>query len=1672
MDEPDSFGGWIRRRRKALDLTREALAAQVGCATVTIRKIEADERRPSRQIAERLATCLAIPPEDQDAFLRAARAELAVARLSAPPTPESPPLPRPRARPPPTPTPRGYQLHEQIGSGGFATVYRATQPGVSREVAIKVIAPRLANQPEFIRRFEAEARLVARLEHPHIVPLYDYWREHAGAYLVMRYMRGGSVQAALTAPWPLERCTRVLEDVGPALAFAHRHGVIHRDLKPANLLLDDEGHVYLADFGIAKELTLTDAEEVTQAAAIVGTPEYLSPEQLRDEPLSPATDIYSLGVLLYVLLAGAHPLHRLTPAERLAHQLATPLPPLTSLRPELPSAVETVLQHATTKAPTGRYQEVAALITDWRRAIADAPISTPRASLPAADEISAGTAPTEVAAVVVANPYKGLRAFEEGDADDFFGREELTRRLIERMAEGEVEADRLPPAPAADPQGSLQPTTSSRFLAVVGPSGSGKSSVVRAGLIPTLRRGALSGSEQWFYAELLPGAHPLEELEAALLRVAVNPPEQLLGQLSEDERGLLRAIKRVLPADPAIELVLVVDQFEEIFTLVEAEAARAHLLASLVAAVSDPRSRLRLIITLRADFYDRPLLYPGLADLLRLRTELVLPLSAPELRRAIVGPAEGAGLAVDADLVAMMIRDVSEQPGGLPLLQYTLTELYERRDGPALTIEDYQDSGGVVGALARRADSIYERLSPGEQQQAHRLFLRLITPGEGTEDTRRRVRLSEFAAGDAPISLDNPVFRQYGSFRLLTFDRDPLTREPTVEVAHEALIRSWGRLRDWLRAGRDELRIQRRLTAAAAEWAASDRDPSYLASGARLLQFTGLEAGDTSALNAEEREFLEASLAAAARTAAIEEERRQGELRAAQQLAATEAARAEEQQQAATRLRQRAYGLAGALTAALILASVALYFGVIARRNQQAAEAASRVATSRELAAAAINNLVVDPERSILLALHALEVDRTRQASDALHQAVMASRVQRVISNLSAAPPILTNVLFSPDGALGVVSPLSFTSPLTTTIFDTSTGAVIYSIPGFSPSLSWRDARRLVTEHPPAENLTLTVWETGGTEARATSVVTLPVPFAELLWYEVSPDFTLVAVDRRDAPVIVYSMEDGREIFTTDEAGSDLSSPAFSSDGTYLAAATADYKVQVWQLSPSGPNGVVSFSPAYGTATRPLRGPTTNIGFLSFSPDGSRLAAVIPDGTISVWDLSNGESSDDSALPAGQTDPRLRFTLRGHTNDVRFAAWSPDGSRLATSSQDRKIIIWDMRNGAQQMTLAGHTGSVSLLAFSADGTRLISGSDDNSARIWDITPPSELRAFTAGPATSTNYMLPMALSRDGRRIITGNPEITAPVKIFDATTGAEVVELPNGDDRTAGVALSADGSRAATASGGFDRLPKIAEPAVAVWDGTTGTLIRRFPYEPGFISVALSPDGTRVAATAFDATVHLWDVATGEERILANSGATIEDWPITFSPDGTRIAAGAFPGSGQAAYIDVWNTVDGRHLLRLEPHDDRIFKLEFDQNGSRLASVSRDGTVRIWDLSDGSLLQTMVGHTSTVMGVAWSPDGTKIASAAYDLTIRLWDVATGEELRSLSSPSGPSDVAFSPDGNQLYAASVDGVVRVYLTSVDDLITLARSRVTRELTTEECAIYLHSEHCPGPSAAER
>lgn len=799
---------------------------------------------------------------------------------------------------------RGYEIRDRLGEGAFGITYRGFQPAVGREVAIKVIRPEVANQPAFVRSFEEEAQLVARLEHPHIVPLYDYWREPGAAYLVMRLVGAGSLATHLeTGPLDLAATTRLVEHLGSALDHAHSNGVVHGDVRAENVLIDDAGNAYLADFGIA-------------AGANVPSDRFSGSQPRPVKTLTPAIDIRGLAVVTAQALTGRSG-------------------DLADLRVGLNPVIAQVLGDADNEHSP--YTDVL-VFTD--------------ALLAALAETTGERLHVASAAV---NPYKGLRAFEQSDAADFFGRERLIDRLVARLG---------------------RPARAGRFVAVVGPSGCGKSSLVKAGLLPALRGNAAPASADWYQIEMVPGYHPFEQLETALMAVAVDPPTSLLEHLAGPD-GIRKTVSLVLPDDHS-QLVILVDQLEEVFTLATPDTA-TRFLDALASAVTTEPSRVRIVTTLRADFYDRPLQHRGFGDLLREGTEIVTPMSPAELEQAITEPALRQGVRFERALVAEIIAEAVEHPAALPLLQYTLTEVFERRRGSVIELPVYEEIGGVSGALADRAEGLYQALDDPVRAAARQIFLRLVAIGEGREDTRRRVVMHELRDLGGRGESVTTVIDSYGRHRLLSFDRDPITRSPTVEVSHEALIHGWARLNGWIEDARTAVKDQRRISAATTEWVRSGRDDGFLLRSPQLDRLVAsVEEADLS-LGTNEVTFLQASIALRDRArAAVEEQER----------------RREEAEQRSKR-RTRLLGMTA------IFAVVVALLGLFALYERQQARAAEQrtaeVAEGTRLAALAYR--VDDPAASMLLALAATEILAlpTEQipvvAEETLHLAAQKARL-------------------------------------------------------------------------------------------------------------------------------------------------------------------------------------------------------------------------------------------------------------------------------------------------------------------------------------------------------------------------------------------------------------------------------------------------------------------------------------------------------------------------------------------------------------------------------------------------------------------------------------------------------------------------------------------------------
>jgi len=1613
MNQDISFGASVRQRRREMDLTQEELARRVGCATITLRKIEADDLRPSVQIAERLAMALAIPLDERAAFIRWARSVQPVSSEL------------PKVTPPPSMEEigqedltgraiRGYALADRIGKGGMGTVYRAVQPNVEREVAVKIILPAFANHPDFIRRFEAEAQLVARLEHPHIVPLYDYWREPGVAYLVMRLLRGGSIQDLLEqGPIGIDIVSKTLEQICSALTSAHRIGIIHRDLKPANVLLDEDGNSYLVDFGIAKNLGNPDNENQTQVDAMIGSPQYMSPEQIQSLSVSPQTDIYCLGVMVYEMLTGAVPFTGPTPFEFIQQHMTAPMPPLSARREGLPFELDDVIKRATAKESSKRYPDAQSLFTDFNRALGRLTDARPLSISYEEDEFE----------FEGANPFKGLHAFHEADAENFFGRETLVQQLLARLGEG----------------GELK-----RFLAVIGPSGSGKSSVVRAGLIPALRRGGLPGSENWFIVDLLPGKHPFEEIEAALLRVAVNPPESLLSQLKDGNRGLLRAVHRILPHDDSVELVLVIDQFEEFFTLVEDEAERNLLLDNIANAIMDERSRLRVVITMRADFIDRPLRYVDFGEMMNRRFEFVLPLSADEIERAIAGPAQRVGLKLEKGLVSTIIHHTGNQPGTLPLLQYALSELFDKREGRTLTNKAYREIGGVLGALGSSAEALFISLDQTEQSIARQLFLRLVTLGEGVEDTRRRVLREELESLGTDTNQLTKVLEAFGRARLLSFDHDPITRGATIEVAHEALLREWLQLRDWLSESRADVRIQRQLNNATQEWIQVQKDEGFLLTGSRLEQFEGWASNTTIALTKDESDFLSACIAERDRSEAEELARQRRELEAAQKLAETE-------KQAASQLKTRNRVITSVAVVALVLAVVASLFSrqsnenaqiavnaqataqanadvaelakVDAQNAQFAAEYEKQLAVSRELAIASIENLEVDPERSVLLALEALKSSDTQEAENALHRAVQASRV---VFTLHHQGPV-EDILYSAD---------------------------------------WT---RLITA---SDDGTVKIWNANTGE----ELLTLNTGPTNSISLDPADDGALLAAafyDTKDASV--WNTETGQQVLTLSGHTAGINEIQYSPDGTRIATAGNDNTARIWDA-------------ASGMELLTLSDFADIVINIAFSPDGTRLATSSDDGTVKIWDTATGQrvltlsDFDDSILDLKFSQDGTMLTTSGADSN-KIQLWNAitgqiirtlvSGEGLYIDSNDEENLIatpgergtasvWDATTGEKLLTLYGHASSVNRLAFNHDGTRLATASNDGTARVWDITPEGSHEWLTI--AKQTDWIWDANYNPDGTKIVTASFDGTA--KVFDAKTGTELLALLGHDGGAYSAVFSPDGSRIATS--GKDNTAKI-------WDAATGVQLLTLSghgggnigsFLTGVVSVDYSPDGTQLASAGADGNVILWDANNGKQlKQISNNGIGITK--VEFTPDGTHLLfttdqPPAVSASGEDATVQLWDLANDKQIF-VASQPIRIWGLDINHDATRIVTGGFGGIVRIRDIGMGQVLFELSGLTTTTGGVAFSPDDSTIATSNGD-GIKLWDANNGKQILSLTDEAGFA-FAFSPDGTRLLTTRADGSVHIFFLKIDDLIEMATSRLARSLTTEECQQYLHLDACP-------
>jgi serine/threonine protein kinase/WD40 repeat protein/DNA-binding winged helix-turn-helix (wHTH) protein len=1379
---------------------------------------------------------------------------------------------------------RGYRLGRRIGEGQFGVVYRASQPAIGREVAVKVVRSELADDADFIRRFEREAQTVAGLDHPHVVPLFDYWREPGGAYLVMRYLRGGSLADLLQSgqPQPVGFASQLVEQIGGALVAAHDAGVVHCDVRPENILFDEHRNAYLADFGISRRAGDPDEADLVLSSSI-----YVGPEGVTNGPAKPSTDIYAFGAALYAVLAGEAPFDSTTPSSVLNQVKASgPIGPLSAVRPDLPDDLDAVIERATAPDPARRYGSVTELVLAFRAATGAA--GTTDAVAP------------NIFAPVPISPYKGLTAFDEADSRDFFGRSALIEQIHEAVR-------------------------SSRFVTIVGASGSGKSSVIRAGVAPLLR------AEGSFVVSMTPGRAPLAALESALLTISTRRLADRPDLDHSDVRSVLEMVEWCVPHD-ADDVVLIVDQFEELFTQTP-DGERDLFLDALVDVATAERGRLRVVATLRADFYDRPLGHFTASTLMRDATIAVTALSAEELEQTIVEPARQVGVDVEPSLTAALIGDAISDPASLPMLQFALTSMFESSDHRVLTLAGYRRLGGIAGAVARRADELYEQASDDERAGLRRLFTRLAGQELGGPVTRRRALRSELT------EISDEVIERYADARLLSIDRDVETREPTVEVAHESLVNHWPRFRSWLDDDQDGLRIMRHLSRTAEAWSRDGRSDDELYRGARLDAAEEWVESNPGDVNELEQSFMDTSLEALEDARRHDLDQRDREVRSNR------------------RLRWLATALSIVVVFALVAAGAAFLAGE--RADDTAAEADFQRLT-------AVSSSLVESDRRLAMLVAVEAFDRTDdvESRGALKTALMTE--PRFLARSDSPPLIGRGATVASDGSWIFASRVATNSEATEgTWYNTATfeaighvrvderwrlvssldrslvAAIWLTPPGVEDSAN--DERiRQVRVHDDDGNLVKVIETTEpptyvGFDGRGRVVVAEP---RAVSLHQLGSDEPAIVIDvDLDAPIVAGDIDSGSSLFAAATLAGETVLVDLDDGDLVDATPPSDRRCEreVCSVAFSQDGSRVAFGVASGAIgirdtnsweiVREFDGLGRAVSAIAFVNDGTLLAGYI-DGVISQWDLGTGTRSADD-LDSQTTDVSALVVL--------------DDERFATMSLQGNLQRWTSDNAGPFATRLG--AGLGFTAIAPDGKRGVRTNtpEVGMVTVYDLDSPTPVSVFTHPASTLLGHA---AFSADGRRLAVAT--ITGEIELFDTSSFDPIGSRLEG--RGFGpLAFSPDGRHIAV-GWNLPGASKLTFDAF-VWTIESGRIVDielSTDFE-NVTSVAWRPDGAAVtfADRGGDGT---FDIETGKQigaRFSVRGQG--QAMGIAWEPDSAHLlGAGPFG-------VSRWDASNGTRITPIDRESPSEW-LALAADANVLATLGTDGRLWTWDLGTGAPL--------------------------------------------------------------------------------------------------------------------
>jgi WD40 repeat protein/transcriptional regulator with XRE-family HTH domain len=1136
----------------------------------------------------------------------------------------------------------------------------------------------------------------------------------------------------------------------------------------------------------------------------------------------------------------------------------------------------------------------------------------------------------------VVSPYPGLASFRTEDAVAFFGRDRAIAMLVDALRRSAT-------------------SRSGPLLALVGPSGSGKSSLLRAGLVPAITSGALDG----------------EPAECAVIHPGPDPRA---------------AVHDALSAAPR---VLIIDQFEELFTQCPDDVVRLQVLEAVTAL--DP-ARTLVIAGLRADFYSAAAREPLLVSALQNAQIVLAPMTRDELLAAITGPARQVGATIEDALVDLLLNELAPRagtddahaPGALPLLSHALLATWNHARRKELTVADYLAVGGLNGAIQQSAEGVYLSLTPADQQIAHGLFLRLAT-AEGAVATRRRLAGAELEALTAPDTAEavatSTVLDRFVEGRLLTAGAD------SVEVSHESLLWAWPRLRDWLDEDREGLRRHRQLTEASTVWEASNRDPSAVLRGSRLEAAVewAAELEHFASLNKSEREFLDTSTSA-----------RDAELRA--------------QRRHTRRLQQLLAGMAALFVIACLLAAYGLHARSTANTERSAANRARDQALSRQIALQVDKLRTTDPALAGQLAVAAYRLAPTDQATAALLQTTSLPDATRILGPagpmqavaVSPQRSLLATTAADGEVHLWQLNPAGSPSPLTTLAVQPPTGnpSTLFAV-AFSP-----DGSLLATA---GAAKTVQLWDVARPR-HTTRLATLDGPTNTVYSLAFSPDGTTLAAGSADDRVHRWRLDASAPAHPlpalTGPQGY-VQSIAFSPNGTQLAAGTASGDVDFWDMTS-----------AHSTPQFVEHTDAHNAVFsVAYSPDGRTLAAGGQDGTIRRWTLPDGNR------------PRALASLSGFGSWVNGIAFSSDGSLIAGGGSDDSVRIWSSRTATLQRVITA-PGPVTAIRFLHDDARLVGTTNNGEAVIWPVVSPV---LQTDGRVFTVQY------DADGGRMTVGLGSM--PAQLWD-TSGPQprllstALTTPDPSITLNGTAaLSPDGRLLAAGT---------SQGPVVIWDVSD-------PKAPKLLHtlhgpkmsdelVTFSPDGQFLAVSSNDTTVHMWNVSNPSAPTamptLAGAGGYV--FNISFSPDGKLLAAPEVDNR-----VELWDLRDPLHPRRtavLRGYTNYVYATAFTPDGHTLAAASADKTVRLYDLRDPAsprLIKTLTGPADYLLSAAISPDGTLLAAGGLDGAVWLWNIGDPRHpVRITQVPTatgGIYSLTFAPHGDMIAAGSADGSVHLLAT---------------------------------------